>query len=335
MSRMFHKVEIELSSKCNAACPGCLRTILDSKKIQYEKRDLDIKTFQRRFEHIPISETQVKLCGVLGDPIMHPEILNFVKWLLKKGAFVEISTNGGLGKQELWRQLGKLSLSTQRLRVMFSVDGLDQTNAIYRKRTKFETIWRNMEIYAKTGGAACWVFINFDHNNQEKEVVREKAKELGFDFLIRRAVRNSFPNLNKVEKLKQVTAVSSEAKHEYASKATAMMNNDISLLDSNSVFCKYHHQNEIFVSSLGEVWPCCFLWDEFNQPNSNFQEKLNLKTLEVGWNSLHVKSLAEVLDGPLFREIESFWSSKEDFFIKRCFKSCGEKGNLQNTFSVN
>ena len=68
--------EIELSSLCNAKCSGCMRTMLDNKGIDYYKGNISYNEIVRWFKPQDLSETKIKLCGVLGDPIVNPELLS-------------------------------------------------------------------------------------------------------------------------------------------------------------------------------------------------------------------------------------------------------------------
>lgn len=329
----INKIEVELSSRCNAACPGCLRTILQSKDVPFEKIDLDIERFFERFAQLDLSQTQVKLCGVLGDPLMHPQLLDFVQWLVDRKAQVEISTNGGLGKKEVWAHLGKISGETNKLKVLFSVDGLEDTNAVYRVNTRFETIVRNMQTYTENSGKGLWIFIEFDHNSHQKEEAKARAEALGFDFFVRRAIRNSFPSLSKEKKSEQISAVSEKNEHRATPIAQAIEMTADQDLKASDIRCKYKHDRELFISAEGTIWPCCFLWDEYNQPESKFREQMKWNVPQVGWNNIKTHNLEEILHNPFYQTIENMWASEANFFVRRCFKSCGAKGKLQNSFS--
>ena len=50
--------------------------------------------------------------------------------------------------------------------VRFSVDGLRDTNHLYRRNTDFDVIMRNAQTFID-GGRATWVFIAFQHNEHQ------------------------------------------------------------------------------------------------------------------------------------------------------------------------
>lgn len=184
------RVEIELTSHCNASCPGCARTQLLAENSSFPLCHLDEKVLFDRFSKIHIKNFHVKLCGVLGDPLIHPRILDIIKWFLVQGYNTQISTNASLRSEDFWYEIGMLSAKTKRLRIMFAVDGLEDTNPIYRINTNFQMIIRNMKAYSKAKGLGRWIFIEFDHNFHQKDQARKMALSMNMDFYVRRATRN-------------------------------------------------------------------------------------------------------------------------------------------------
>ena len=71
-------IEIELSSLCNAKCSGCMRTILDNQGKYYYKGNLLLDDIIDWFEPLDISNTKIKMCGVLGDPMINPELYEII-----------------------------------------------------------------------------------------------------------------------------------------------------------------------------------------------------------------------------------------------------------------
>ena len=67
-----------------------------------------------------------------------------------------------------------------RLRVVWGIDGLEDTNHIYRVGAKWEKIINNAKAFIDAGGIASWQFIEFEHNKHQIEEAKQLAKELGF-----------------------------------------------------------------------------------------------------------------------------------------------------------
>jgi molybdenum cofactor biosynthesis enzyme MoaA len=63
------KIELEITSNCNAACPGCARTqnidLFDVESFYLE----DLKRLFPTERYI--ANKQFKFCGVLGDPALN------------------------------------------------------------------------------------------------------------------------------------------------------------------------------------------------------------------------------------------------------------------------
>ena len=186
------KIELEITSDCNAACPGCARTqypnILDIRS--FELDDL-VRLFPNRKY---IENKKFKFCGVLGDPALNKDAIAMTKYIAGLGGKCQWSTNGAYQTAEWWKTLGKLSNDTQVIDVNFCVDGHKETNHIYRVGTNWKVLERNMTAYSNAGGKATWVYIVFDHNENELEKAKKHAKELGFCFQTRTGMRNSYHN---------------------------------------------------------------------------------------------------------------------------------------------
>ena len=120
-------IEIELSSLCNAKCSACMRTILDERGKYYLKDNLPLNEIESWFNDIDLSNTKIKMCGVLGDPMINPELHDIVFYFLyeKHVRDIEMSTNGGTRTLDFWKELGMLSKnSNKRFYVHWAIDGV-------------------------------------------------------------------------------------------------------------------------------------------------------------------------------------------------------------------
>lgn len=224
------KIELEITSGCNAACPGCARTLNpDILTLQYITLS-DIKRIFPSKNHI--EGKQFKFCGVLGDPAFNPECMEMVKYFVENGAFCQLSTNGGIRPAAWWQELGRLSQESRMIEVNFCVDGHRETNHIYRINTNFDVIERNMLAYSMGGlgfAQATWVYIVFDHNEHELKIAEEHAADLGFQFATRTGMRNSMggwlaeikrknKELNQIESETKLITVSGNNEHKNKDK---------------------------------------------------------------------------------------------------------------------
>ena len=339
----IEKIELELSSDCNAACPGCARTQLDG---TYEVKNITFKDVQRLFPSKEyIDGKQFKICGVLGDPIVNPECSDILTYLAENGGYCVVSTNGSYNTADWWIRLAQVSHATSKIKVHFCVDGHRETNHIYRVNTKFNVLERNMEAYSNAGGIGDWIYIVFDHNEHELEIAKSHAQRLGFKFKVRTGMRNSYHDWiakigkknQKLEtkitttgdkehtKVKQVDEINKLIKENNEGKVDHQKNQEL----IKTINCKYIHQNEIFISSTLELWPCCFLFDSTKWNKHGINEKY--ADFGVGWNSLVDKNINKVLTNPYFDSIliES-WNPVHGKHLPRCLYTCGKNAAYHN-----
>jgi len=303
--------------------------------------DLDEQLIYDNFQDFDLNGFFVKLCGVLGDPLIHPKMLEISRWFVERGAIVQISTNAGLRGPAFWRELGEISKQSERLEVNFAIDGLEDTNHVYRVNTSYEAIAKNVRAYTEAGGRGHWIFIEFDHNAHQKETARALAESLGLGFLVRRAAKNSvFDWKVKADEgpKKRVsgdyTVVKREGRaHSETATYKNILENRVAEYDPSTVNCKWVHGDEFFLASNGTVWPCCYFWDEYNIASSSFRADMNERHGGLGWNDLNTQRFGRIFEHGFYTSLQDLWKSENPHFMKRCYLSCGNKGKMRNSFS--
>jgi len=336
------KIELEITSDCNAACPGCARTLnRDILEVVDFSLD-DLKRILPTKKHIDGKD--IRLCGVLGDPMIHPQVIDITEYLLSNGAIVTISTNTGVGTKSMWYDLGLLSKKYHKNFILQAcIDGHRETNHIYRVNTKFNVIERNLEAYAENSykgefNKNKWTFIVFDHNEQEIEAAKAHAEKLGLKFFIRTGMRNSYYNWvaeigKKSNKEKKVITTTGNKQHDRREEVykldSLMQNNQIDKKVIDTIVCKYVHEGEIFISAKQEMWPCCFLWDSAFKNKENILEKLS--EFQTGWNSLRLNSIEQIMQHPYYEKVlEESWNPSHNKHLRRCIRTCASHKAYQN-----
>lgn len=170
-------VSLEITSRCNAACPQCPRTgnpILPSAELKLE--DVE-KIFTKDFSS---QLSYVYMCGNFGDAMVSNTTLPTVAHLHRMGVpQVSIHTNGSGRPPDWWRELAK-TMDKTRDHVVFGIDGLADTNHIYRRNTNWDTVMESANTFIQAGGRAVWQYLIFEHNQHQVEAARALAKKLGF-----------------------------------------------------------------------------------------------------------------------------------------------------------
>lgn len=184
------QLHVELTNACNAACPMCVRFHNNS---PLARPDLEIGqiTFEKFKQYFPpeiIKKCNLILfCGVHGDPCVARDMLEICKYIdaVSSTTAVRVNTNGGMRRPDWWSELGKLfakhPITTQNhWEVTFSIDGLEDTNHLYRRNVDWNILMANVNAFIKAGGNARWDYLIFKHNEHQIHKASELATVMGF-----------------------------------------------------------------------------------------------------------------------------------------------------------
>ncbi len=177
----FH---LELTDKCNAGCPMCGRTVqMDRCRPNIEKVrniELSLNVIKRNFPPDFCRRVDtIDLCGGLGDPPAARECLDICEYFIDNGIKLILSSNGGLRSEGWWRKLGDIFSSNASF-VEFHIDGLADTNHLYRINTRFSKIMANARAFLDTGAVGEWHFIPFKHNQHQLAEALSLSRKMGF-----------------------------------------------------------------------------------------------------------------------------------------------------------
>ena len=295
-------LHLELTSRCNLLCPMCGRTTgMDGDDGNLRKRDdLDLTdTDPRLIQQIledtkPFLPNHVFINGNYGDPIMYPYLLEVVKMCKDMGVpQVTLSTNGSAQTEAWWTELATIMRKPDK--VIFAIDGLEDTNHLYRVNSKWSTIMRNAKAFIAAGGIARWDYIGFAHNEHQIEEARQLAEDMGLvKFRYKKSNRYVIPTHYDGEEQEQIvkrTEIQFVAKQHVAQKkkqektteqkekaletilaAPKKQANTTEKVDAvikkhksfdnyvntTEIECQTARDKSIFVDYQGKVWPCCW-----------------------------------------------------------------------------
>ena len=179
-----HSLEMELTSKCTLGCPSCPRN-LDGKG---QNERWDFGHFDTNLaKHIAdtTSYYQYLFIGCYGDVIYHPDFLEICDYYQNtRNKKLVIHTNGSAKPKKFWDTAASLTWNKQ-TEFHFAVDGLSDTNHIYRINSKWDQIEYAMRTmcsipYGKRP-VMIWKYLIFPYNEHQVEQARELAAEIGFD----------------------------------------------------------------------------------------------------------------------------------------------------------
>lgn len=344
------QIQIELTQRCQASCPMCDRNILGGVTNPHvTNAELSLDDCKQMFSKNFIEQLRsILMIGVFGDPIIAQDTLEICQYFREHNPTVNlvIITNGGARPTQWWKDIA--NVIGDHGYVVFSVDGLKDTNHIYRRGVIWENVERNIKTFCNAGGIAQWAFLVFKHNQHQVVEAEQLAKEWGVDkFFIKRTgrfftVRNSITSTeqiildkgnNVVGKLEMPYKEFQNPTYEMVQQVSDKYGSMEKYYDVATINCKVNQDTpykEIYISAEGIVLPCCSLgarmykWWIPNIYNDQLWQHIN----KVGGkNAINAKyhTIQEIFDTGFFTNIKNSWSlsSCKDGKLKACSIRCG------------
>jgi len=166
------RLHVEPSTYCNARCPLCPRSLYGYKvEGVYPEVNLSVEKFKEALERFPERE-YVYFNGHLGDPMMNPRIAELAELTKCR---TSVTSNGSIGNRNTWEALAGLGIEGR-----FSIDGLEDTNHLYRQDVQWNKIMERAKWFIDAGGYAIWKWIPFHHNKHQEDETRQLSIDLGF-----------------------------------------------------------------------------------------------------------------------------------------------------------
>jgi organic radical activating enzyme len=239
---------IEPTSKCLLECPLCDRTWFYEKFKKRLTHEIDIEHLVKFFKgHSPT----VSMCGNNGDPIYHSKFHDLCLKLKKINCKINIMTNGSGKKKEWWTKL--CSILDKKDSITFSIDGLEDTNHLYRKNAKWNSIIDAIDIVTKSTLDTTWKYIVFKHNQHQIEEAETMSKMLGIkNFQLEKSDRWWKQDLMPDEKYvdpsyRHQIAVTKEEDH-----ATIIKQKCMKTINDKP-------NKNLYIDAEGDFYPCCKL----------------------------------------------------------------------------
>ena len=323
----IRQVQIELTTRCNARCPMCMRNYrgMDYNS-GYPETELTLENLQHILqpEFLQQLTRGVSFNGNLGDFGLARDAQEIVYWLAKQNVLVSINTNGSMRTPDWWA-----SLARPGVRIGFALDGLAGTHELYRQDTDWNRVIENARAFIAAGGHAVWRFIPFDHNHDQEAKCRQLAQEFGFA-----KFENIDEGRNRTPVFRRDGTFSHHIGRPYSdneSDIRPMLESHLTWFDPRTVklekdsqplrlICQHKRLEEIYIAADGTVWPCCFLG--FYPATMKHPGNEQLLPLVRENNALKY-DLAHCM--AWFDRVEETWSraSIADGRLYGCVNSCG------------
>ena len=339
-------VHLEITSKCNASCPMCGRNKFggpDNENLPLTELSLD--NIKQMF-----SETFVKqlkrlyMCGNYGDPIAANDTLEVFEWLRSVNPKIKLGfhTNASARTPAWWSKLGTIMNGPWDY-VKFGIDGLEDTNHLYRRGTIWQKIMDNAAAFIAAGGNAQWEYIVFKHNEHQIATAQELSNTMGFKQFRTKKTGRFFSN-TKLEGKDSQEVWNRKGEVEYLIEKPSMpeyqnqsllKEQDIvaswgsmeRYIDGTQVSCKVTADKSIYISAEGLVFPCCWTANQlyvwyWKAKTSEVWKLIDYDTTNV---SAITHDLETIVNGEYFNRIYNSWNkpSVADGKLRVCAKTCG------------
>lgn len=330
-------LDIENSSICNANCPQCLRETFPGNYNWFKQTYLTEDFFNRIPNDVYQGLQKILFSGTMGDPCAAPNFLNVIDIVRNKNQeiLIKISTNGGMKTSVFWSSLAeKLGNNSE---VIFAIDGLQDTNHIYRMNVNWNALMKNSQAFISAGGNATWQFIVFKHNQHQVEQARVLSQQLGFkNFIMVPSHRFNLDNiLGRRPVGGQGVLIEPPTRKEFQHSTVSVqplkkidVNEWLSNSQNCSINCYAKKDLSLYIDSQGNVFPCCFL-------GANLYSRVTL-SIPDGWDklwetegkksNLYTKSWEEIISSVFFKEIENSWDGRtySEGRLAGCAANCGD-----------
>lgn len=230
-------LHVEPTDVCQAACALCVReTDTNFRKDRQHHLSMDqlLKVFdQEKIKNL----NKMFMCGNYGDPAAGKYTLDMYRQFrqINPNIVLGMNTNGGLQSTVWWHELAKIMNQPQDY-VVFSIDGLEHTNAIYRRNVNWSKLINNVRSFIDAGGSAHWDMLVYRHNQHEVELCEQLARDMGFKWF--RAKVSKRPCTKTLQFPTGWQPITEEI-------------GDIS--------CRALEEKSVYIDSQSNLGPCCWL----------------------------------------------------------------------------
>lgn len=287
---------VEITNRCTLGCPECSRT--DNPWVRENLTQLPVELLQRLF---PVSERayfeglKINLCGTYGDCIYHTRFHDVIAHFKAAGLSVMIETNGSHRTFEWWEKT--CALLDNNDSITFSVDGLEDTNHIYRINSRWNDIAAAME-YCAPRVFVSWKFIVFRHNEHQIEQAEALAKRIGVrDITFKKSAR--FRDGDDPLKPQNSTYIGVVNRNRRIIRELRAASPPAAELDRQICIRQNCYSGKgLAITALGYLYPCtnCESSDTATWFYQN-REHFNLRK----------HSIREVLDSPKWLQLQNMW----------------------------
>jgi MoaA/NifB/PqqE/SkfB family radical SAM enzyme len=247
--RNIKVLHLEPTDVCQAACLLCARETdpLFDKKQQHH---LSMQDILQVFSSEKIAQLEkMFMCGNYGDPAAGQHTLDIYQHFrcINSNIVLGMNTNGALKNVHWWNELSNIFNQPQDY-VVFSIDGLEDTNHVYRKNVDWHKLMANVQAYISAGGSAHWDMLVYQHNEHQVDQCEQLARDLGFSWFRAKVSKRKFTNVLKPPTEWKLPTV-----------------------ESADIVCHALNEQSMYIDAQGRASPCCWLGSRQNNFVTDFE----------------------------------------------------------------
>jgi MoaA/NifB/PqqE/SkfB family radical SAM enzyme len=176
------------------------------------------------------------MCGNYGDPAAGAYTGDMYKWFRQLNPTITLgmNTNGAIQNTFWWHEIGRL-FNQPRDYVVFSIDGLEDTNSVYRKGVNWTKLMQNAQAFIEAGGSAHWDMLIYQHNEHQVDECEQLARDMGFKWF--RAKVSKRPLIGRLEWPRNYQAQTFEG----------------------AIKCHAQQEKSAYIDARGNLSPCCWI----------------------------------------------------------------------------
>jgi sulfatase maturation enzyme AslB (radical SAM superfamily) len=237
MWREIKVLHLESTDVCQAACPACARES-DPLFDKSQHHHLSIDMIQRVIPAASIRLLdKMYMCGNYGDPAAGKHTMEIYRYFreINPDIVLGMNSNGAIQNTAWWQALGEL-FHRQQDYVVFSIDGLEDTNHVYRRGVNWNKLIENAQAYISTGASAHWDMLVYRHNEHQVDACERLARDMGFTWFRAKVSKREMTNglelpINWIAPMKY----------------------------NKSIDCHALDEQSLYIDAQGRQSPCCWL----------------------------------------------------------------------------
>jgi len=235
--RPIRVLHLESTDVCQAACPLCARET-DAMFNKASSHHLTMSQILKIIDKGAIRDLdKMFMCGNYGDPAAGRHTLEIFQEFraINPNITLGINSNGGLQNANWWKNLAGIMTNPNDYAV-FSIDGLEDTNHLYRVNVNWSKVMENVQSFIAAGGSAHWDMLIYDHNQHQVDSCESLARRMGFRWFRAKVSRRPF--VGNLFPPRQWTVLP---------------------MASKPIQCHALEEKSFYIDARGIAYPCCWL----------------------------------------------------------------------------